>query len=85
MQKHISRNFKYPEIAQEMGIQGRVFVTFIIDEFGEVKNIRTKGLDQSLQNEAYRIIKKLPKMQPGKLKGIAVSVEYSRPIIFKLR
>ena len=85
MQKHISRNFKYPEIAKEMGIQGRVFVTFIIDEFGEVKNIRTKGPDQSLQNEAYRIIKKLPKMQPGKLKGIAVSVEYSRPIIFKLR
>lgn len=85
MQKHISRNFRYPEIAQEMGIQGRVFVTFIIDEFGEVKNIRTKGPDQSLRNEASRIIKKLPKMQPGKLKGIAVSVEYSRPIIFKLR
>ena len=85
IQKHISRNFKYPEIAQEMGIQGRVFVTFIIDEYGEVKNIRTRGPDQNLQNEAYRIIQKLPKMQPGIHKGIAVSVPYSIPITFKLR
>ena len=85
MQKHISRNFKYPEISQEMGIQGRVFVTFIIDEYGEVKNIRTRGPDQNLQNEAYRIIQKLPKMQPGKHRGIAVSVPYSIPITFKLR
>ena len=85
IQKHISRNFRYPEIAQEMGIQGRVFVTFIIDEYGEVKNIRTRGPDQNLQNEAYRIIQKLPKMQPGIHKGIAVSVPYSIPITFKLR
>jgi TonB family protein len=85
IQKHISRNFRYPEIAQEMGIQGRVFVTFIIDQYGEVKNIRTRGPDQNLQNEAYRIIQKLPKMQPGIHKGIAVSVPYSIPITFKLR
>jgi TonB family protein len=85
IQKHISRNFKYPEIAQEMGIQGRVFVTFIIDKYGEVKNIRTRGPDQNLQNEAYRIIQKLPKMQPGIHNGIAVSVPYSIPITFKLR
>lgn len=85
MQKHISRNFKYPEISQEMGIQGRVFVTFIIDEYGEVKSIRTRGPDQNLENEAYRIIQKLPKMQPGKHRGIAVSVPYSIPITFKLR
>lgn len=85
IQKHISKNFKYPEIAQEMGIQGRVFVTFIIDEYGEVKNIRTRGSDQNLQKEAYRIIQKLPKMQPGKHRGIAVSVPYSIPITFKLR
>jgi protein TonB len=52
MNKHIKRNFRYPEIAQEMGIQGRVFVNFIISEDGSITNIRMRGLDKNLEGEA---------------------------------
>ena len=60
--KHIRRNFRYPEIAQEMGIQGRVFVSFIISKDGTISNIRKRGPDKNLEREAERIISKLPKM-----------------------
>ena len=59
---NISRNFRYPEIAQEMGIQGRVFVQFIIGKDGSISGIRTDRPDKNLEKEANRIISKLPKM-----------------------
>ena len=76
--KHIRRNFRYPEIAQEMGIQGRVFVSFIISKDGTISNIRKRGPDKNLEREAERIISKLPKMTPGKQRGRAVRV----PLVF---
>jgi len=85
MQKHISRNFSYPEIAQEMGIQGRVYVTFTIQKDGSIGNIRLRGPDKNLEAEALRIIEKLPKMVPGKQRGKPVSVPYSIPITFRLQ
>ena len=66
MNKHIRKNFRYPEIAQEMGIQGRVFVQFMIGKDGSISGIRTRGPDKNLEKEANRIISKLPKMTPGK-------------------
>ena len=84
MLNHISKNFQYPEIAQKMGIQGRVYVKFIIDEDGSVTLIRTRGPDKNLEREAYRIISKLPKMTPGKIKGRPVRVPFSVPITFRL-
>ena len=62
MNKHIRKNFRYPEIAQEMGIQGRVYVNFIISKDGSITNIRMRGPDKNLEAEAQRIISKLPKM-----------------------
>ena len=56
MNKHIVRNFRYPEIAQEMGIQGRVYVNFIILKDGSITNIRMRGPDKNLEKEAERII-----------------------------
>lgn len=85
MQKHIKRNFRYPEIAQEMGIQGRVSVVFVIQKDGSIGNIRMRGPDKNLEAEAMRIIKKLPKMTPGKQRGRAVKVPFSIPIMFKLQ
>ena len=85
MNKHISRNFRYPEIAQEMGIQGRVFVQFIIGKDGSISGIRTRGPDKNLEKEANRIISKLPKMPPGKQRGRPVRVPFSIPITFKLQ
>lgn len=84
IQKHIAKNFRYPEIAQEMGIQGRVAVMFTIDKDGSITNIRVRGPDKNLEAEATRIIKKLPKMTPGKQRGRAVRVPFSIPITFKL-
>ncbi len=84
IQKHINKNFRYPEIAQEMGIQGRVFVQFMIGKDGNISGIRTRGPDKNLEREANRIIGKLPKMTPGKQRGRPVRVPFSIPITFRL-
>ncbi|MDC6387333.1 energy transducer TonB [Maribacter sp. PR1] len=85
IQKHISKNFRYPEIAQEMGVQGRVSVMFVIQKDGSIGNVRMRGPDKNLEKEAARIIEKLPKMTPGKQRGRAVRVPFSIPINFKLQ
>jgi|TARA_B100000795_G_scaffold101104_1_gene74329 protein TonB len=85
MNKHIRKNFRYPEIAQEMGIQGRVYVNFIIAKDGQITNIRMRGPDKNLEKEAKRIIAKLPNMTPGKQRGRPVRVPFSIPITFRLQ
>ena len=85
MQKHISKNFRYPEISQEMGVQGRVSVMFVIQKDGSIGGVRMRGPDKNLEKEAARIIAKLPKMTPGKQRGRAVRVPFSIPITFKLQ
>ncbi|MEC7479123.1 MAG: energy transducer TonB [Bacteroidota bacterium] len=85
IQQHIRKNFRYPEIAQEMGIQGRVFVQFTISKDGSISGIRTRGPDKNLEKEADRIISKLPRMTPGKQRGRPVRVPFSVPITFKLQ
>lgn len=81
--KHIIENFKYPGQAIELGLDGKVYVIFVINSTGVVSRIRTRGPHKLLENEASRIIKLLPKMQPGKQRGKAVSVPYSVPINFQ--
>ena len=85
MNKHLAKNYKYPEAAMELGINGKVFVMFVINSEGYVSNIRTRGPDKILEKEANRIIALLPKMTPGKQRGRAVNVPYSIPINFKLQ
>ena len=85
IQQHIAKNFRYPEIAQEMGIQGRVFVQFTIGTNGSISGIRTRGPDKNLEKEANRIISLLPRMTPGKQRGRPVRVPFSIPITFKLQ
>jgi len=85
IQKHIAKNFRYPEIAQEMGIQGRVNIMFVIQKDGSIGGVRMRGPDKNLEKEAARIIDKLPKMIPGKQRGRAVRVPFSIPITFKLQ
>ena len=83
--KHIRNNFRYPEIAQEMGIQGRVYVNFVIAKDGSITNVRMRGPDKNLEKEAARIISKLPSMTPGKQRGRPVRVPFSIPITFRLQ
>ena len=85
LDKHVLKYFHYPEIAQEICIQGRVFVTFVIDKNGTITGIRTRGPDKNLEKEAARIIGKLPNMTPGKQRGRAVRVPFSYPINFRLQ
>lgn len=85
MNLHIRKNFRYPEIAQEMGIQGRVYVQFVIAKDGSITGVRMRGPDKNLEKEAARIIGKLPKMTPGKQRGRPVRVPFSIPITFRLQ
>ena len=86
MNAHIIRNFRYPEAAQEQGIQGRVYINFIINECGFIENIRTRSPDKLLDDEAIRIINLIPRLLPGTMDdGSAVKVPFSLPITFKLR
>ena len=77
---------RYPQIAKEYGIEGRVFVTFVIDKKGKVKDVEIiKGVDPNLDKEAKRVIESLPKFTPGKQRGKAVRVQFTVPISFKLQ
>ncbi|GAA3613517.1 energy transducer TonB [Flavivirga amylovorans] len=83
IQEHVVENFKYPEEALDMGIQGRVSVVFIIDSKGHITGVRSRGPDRLLEAEAERIINLLPRMKPGTQRGKPVKVAYSVPIFFK--
>ena len=85
IQKHIARNFRYPEEAQYDGIQGRVFVQFTIGKNGSIIGIKTRGPHPLLEDEARRIISLLPRLSPGESGGEKVNVPFSIPIIFKLQ
>ncbi len=84
IQKHIQRNFKYPEEAQELGIKGKVHVGFKISKEGYITDLKLRGPHKLLENEAERIINKLPRMTPGKQRGEPVRVPFSIPINFTL-
>ncbi|MFS4449086.1 energy transducer TonB [Maribacter sp. 2307UL18-2] len=84
MNKHISKAFKYPEMAQEMGIQGKVFTQFTIQKDGTISGIKLRGPHQILEKEAGRIIGKLPQMKPGKQRDKNVKVAFTIPINFRL-
>lgn len=84
IQEHVVKTFKYPQIAAEMGIQGRVFVQFAIDSKGYIADVRTRGPDPGLEKEAGRIVASLPRMTPGMQRGKPVKVPYSIPVNFKL-
>ena len=84
MTKHIRKHFYYPKYAFNRGIEGRVFVTFIIEKDGSISEIKTRGADKSLEKAALKIIKKLPKLIPAKYKGKPVREPVSIPITWKL-
>ncbi len=84
IKEHIIKNFKYPEDAMQLGVDGKVYVYFIIDNKGNVSGIKSRGPDRILEREAERIVSLLPKMKPGLQRNRPVNVPYSLPISFKL-
>ena len=85
--KYLSENVKYPVIAQENGIQGRVICQFVVNKGGSIVDVEVvrSGGDPSLDKEAIRVIKSMPKWKPGKQRGKAVRVKYTVPVNFKLQ
>ena len=85
--KYLSENVKYPVIAQENGIQGRVICQFVVNKDGSIVDVQVvrSGGDASLDKEAVRVIKSMPKWKPGKQRGKAVRVKYTVPVNFKLQ
>lgn len=86
LRKFIAQAIKYPVIAQENGIQGKVFVNFVVEKDGSVtKATISRGVDPSLDKEALRVVNSLPKWKPGKQGGKPVRVSYTVPINFVLQ
>ncbi len=85
--KYLSENVKYPVIAQENGIQGRVICQFVVNKDGSIVDVEVvrSGGDPSLDKEAVRVIKSMPNWKPGKQRGKAVRVKYTVPVNFKLQ
>ena len=82
----LSQNLKYPVIAAENGVQGRVVVQFVVEKDGSVTDVHAvKKVDPSLDKEAQRVVKSMPKWIPGKQNGSAVRVKYTLPVTFKLQ
>ncbi|MBO7143804.1 MAG: energy transducer TonB [Salinivirgaceae bacterium] len=85
LRKYIAENVKYPEIAKENGLSGKVFVQFVINQRGEVENVKiARGVDPALDKEAIRVVQGLPKWKPGSQRGKPVKVSYTVPINFQL-
>ena len=86
MMQFISKNMKYPTIAQENGTQGRVTCQFVVGADGKVRDVKVlRGVDPYLDKEAVRVIMSMPKWIPGKQNGKAVSVKYTIPVMFRLQ
>jgi protein TonB len=86
LRKYISNNIEYPQVAQDNGIQGKVYVTFVVSKDGSVANARiARGVDPALDKEALRVVNSLPKWKPGKQRGENVNVSYTVPINFALQ
>jgi len=85
LMKYIQKKVKYPPIAKEYNITGKVYISFVVDKSGAVTNVKVvRGVDKNLDAEAVRVIKSLPKYKPGKQRGKAVKVMFTVPINFTL-
>ncbi len=84
--EYLSKHIKYPVIAEENGIQGRVIVTFVVERDGSITDVKVvKSVDPSLDKEAQRVVKSMPHWIPGKQNGAAVRVKYTVPVTFRLQ
>ena len=85
MMEFLSKNIKYPIVAEENGIQGRVLVKIVVKKDGTIDSPTVvKGVDPSLNKEAIRVVKTMPKWIPGKQKGEPVNVSFTVPVTFRI-
>jgi len=86
LMSYLASNIKYPVVAQENGVQGRVIVSFVVERDGSISDVKVaRSVDPSLDREAQRVVKGMPKWKPGKQNGSAVRVKYTVPVVFRLQ
>jgi protein TonB len=86
LMKYLSENIKYPPLAKESGIQGRVFINFVVEPNGSISNVKVlRGIGGGCDEEAVRVVEKMPKWSPGKQRGKPVRVSYNLPVKFTLQ
>ncbi|HQO48925.1 MAG TPA: energy transducer TonB [Bacteroidales bacterium] len=86
MMGFIAKNIKYPPMARESGIQGRVFVNFVVEPDGRVSNVKVlRGIGGGCDEEAIRVVESMPKWTPGRQRGKAVRVSFNLPVRFTLQ
>ncbi len=86
LMEYLHKSIRYPAIAEENGIQGRVVCTFVVERDGSITDIKVvRSVDPSLDKEAVRVLKVMPKWIPGKQNGSAVRVKFTLPVTFKLQ
>jgi protein TonB len=84
--KYLGENIKYPQMAKESGIQGTVYVTFVVERDGSITDVRVlRGIGGGCDEEAIRVVKNMPKWTPGKQRGKPVRVQYNLPVKFILQ
>ncbi len=85
MMKYLSENIEYPQMAREVGVQGTVFVTFVVEPDGSITNVRVlRGIGSGCDEEAIRVVKTMPKWTPGKQRNKPVRVQFNLPVRFIL-
>ncbi len=83
--EYLLNNIKYPDEAKKKGVQGTVYITFVVEADGSITNPKVlRGFDKLCDEEAYRVIKAMPKWEPGSQKGKLVRVQFNLPIKFTL-
>ena len=86
LMSYLASNIKYPVVAQENGVQGRVIVGFVVERDGSITDVKVmRSVDPSLDREAQRVVKAMPRWKPGKQNGSAVRVKYTVPVVFRLQ
>jgi protein TonB len=86
LMSYLNSNIKYPVVAQENGVQGRVIVGFVVERDGSITDVNIlKSIDPSLDREAARVVRSMPRWTPGKQNGQAVRVKYNVPVTFRLQ
>ena len=85
LMKYLNENIKYPVVAQENGVSGRVVVSFVVERDGSITDVNVeRSVDPSLDRESVRVVKAMPRWIPGKQNGSAVRVKFRVPVTFRL-
>ena len=84
--QYLNSHVKYPVVAQENGIQGRVTISFVVERDGSITDVKVaRSVDPSLDKEAARVVSSMPRWTPGKQNGSAVRVKFNVPVVFRLQ